>query len=269
MSVTFTPISQNDWIHEIPTEDTDVQLNSMLFLARKALKCFTNTPVAAFNEEHAQAFQRVYDMLAVAVPQIVHNQHASSAKGNAAEKSYDDMIADAFPQCQLYDTSHQPRSGDRVLACNDQKVIIEYKDYSRPVPSKEIAKFERDLKENSAKVGIMCVFESHICKKPTNKTSIEHVGDAVAIYVPHAGRDGSKLLIALEFAIWMLKHNANSNACDKEAFARIALSCIDEVDTLVRDLASISEHMQKEMNRLNESRLTALTTLRARLGQLM
>lgn len=269
MSITFTPIPQNEWIHELPVQERDVQLNSMLFLARKALTC-TTAPMAAFTQEHAHAFQRVYDMLALAVPQIVHSKHASSTKGNTAETSLDDMIADAFPHCQLHDMSHQPRSGDRMLQCNDHKILIEYKDYTRPVPSKEVAKFERDLKENSARVGVMCVFETHICKKATNKTTIEHVGDAVAIYVPHAGRDGAKLLIALEFAMWMLRQqSSNSDACNKEVFARTALACIDEVDTLVRDLASISEHMQKEMHRLNESRLTALTALRTRLSELV
>ena len=267
MSVTFTPISQNEWIHDIPIQERDVQLNSMLFLAQKALTN-TSAPVAAFGQEHAQAFQRVYDMLAAAVPQIVQNKHVSSTKGEAAEKSLDEMITDAFPHCQLFDMSHQARSGDRILSCNDQKVLIEYKDYSRAVPSKEVAKFERDLKENSARVGIMCVFDTHICKKVTHKTTIEHVGEAVAIYVPHAGRDGAKLLIALEFAIWMIGQKASKSECNKETITRIACSCIDEVDTLVRDLASISEHMQKEMNRLNEARLSALTALRTRLHQL-
>lgn len=265
MSVTFTPSTANAWIFNVPAAEFDIQLNAMLFLAHKAMQQAAPAPV--FGTEHAQAFQRVYDMLSAAVPQIVQTQHSSRAKGASAEKSMDDLISDSFPSWQLRDMSHVPHCGDRMLSLDERRILIEFKDYARAVPTKEVEKFERDLRENSARVGVMVVFDTHISKKHVSKMSIEVVGDSVAMFVPHAGRDGVRLLLALEFATWLARQSNVATGSDQPW--RTAAACLNDVDTLQRELSMVSEHLSREIARLNEARCTHLSALRTRLHSVL
>lgn len=261
----------NAWLYDVDAKDLNAHINSLIFLARQATQhLHANALSATFSAEHARAFQRVYDMLSAAMPHVVQTQHASSSKGAAAERALDERIADSFPDWTLHDTAQQARCGDRLLVMDAKRIMIEYKDYKNTVPSKEVQKFERDMRACSVQVGVMCVFQTNIARKPAHKITFSCVGNAIAIFLPNADREGTKLLLALEFATWLsCSYKSNNDVThETDKILQIASECLGEVDTLQRELATVADHMAREQQRLNEARLTCLTSLRTRLEQI-
>ena len=262
-ALTFGVWAANDWLHEVPEDTMETQVNSMLFLAHQCMQRAEAT-TQGMSSEHAQAFQRIHDMLSAVMPKMAQAAYASSTKGAIGEESMDDTIAQAFPQCRLRDTSGLAHGGDRILETYHGNILIEFKDYQSAVPDREAQKFMRDVRECGCKFGVMCSFDTHIARKPRDRLTIEKVGSTTVVYIPRAGRDGKRLLCALEFAIWELSQN-HSSASESARDAQLAAGCLQEVDALYRELSASIDRLQKEIHKIGELRSNSLASLRANL----
>lgn len=253
-TVAFRPSpAVSAWLATVPTEHWECEINGALALARTV-----TTEAAAhdrYSAQTAEGFDRIAGLITQALPA------AGASKGGAAERSLDEYIVEAFPSWQLDECSAEKRRGDRVLRQGQHSVLLEVKDYSGTVPSREVDKFERDLRSNSSQVGVFLVLESNIARKPHGRISLQRVDDKLAVYVPQCSRDGWRAIAALEFATWLCVQ------CTNPATANTMAQCLDEVDGLYRELGAIADRLNADVVKLNEVRVGALVKLRARLAR--
>ena len=66
-------------------------------------------------------------------------------------------LAELMPDSAFTDTSKQEHVGDFLISANNYNVMVECKNYSGPVPSKEVTKFREDLVglRDKVRLGIM------------------------------------------------------------------------------------------------------------------
>ena len=62
-----------------------------------------------------------------------------------------------MPDSAFTDTSKQEHSGDFIIATDEYRVMVECKNYSAPVPTKEVVKFKEDmyLLRDKVRMGLM------------------------------------------------------------------------------------------------------------------
>lgn len=270
--ISFRVSPANSWIHEIPMEERDFRINSMLHLARRAESAVIPTVAPpGMDDEMRAAMQRLHDKMDVAIPHALHVRHNSSAKGNAAEATLDETIAEHFPSLILTDSSQTPHHGDRMLVDNlgEVSIMIEYKDYRTPVPTAQVTKFERDARETGVTIALMVAFETHIARKPKNRLSIEQRGATTLVFLPNAGRDGSRLLPVLVWAEWVCRRQYHAAQTHVDHVRPTAEAAVQAIDEAARELQLITDHLRSDLERLDRVRLAQLTAIRTRLGGLM
>jgi len=77
-----------------------------------------------------------------------YENKGSTIKGATGEMDMMTLIQKHTSWRNVEDTSKLPHSGDMRCNINEVSVMIEVKNYSRDVPSKEVVKFLRDMEEN-------------------------------------------------------------------------------------------------------------------------
>lgn len=295
---TVTILPENEWVLDVKDEkertfvanaamyagqhifrrNEEIVQGTSLSLAQKRAFSEQTSALVALRNEHRDAlkqsaceqrdgFAKVADLLKVAIPASIQAQHNSSVKGKQGERCLDEKIVQQFGgRSVLTDCSGKAHAGDRLLG----SVLIEYKDYANTVPAKEIDKFSRDMLESSALIGILCSFTSHFAKFPSDRASFLKVGDKVIVLLPNAGHDGEKLLLALEWAHWVIDTTKKEDPqqCNVQRLVSMSQDILSDIDTLARDLSQISDHMKKELARLDNSRMQTIASMRARLDMI-
>ena len=66
------------------------------------------------------------------------------------------------PRARVQTTAHRPKSGDFMVETQVGRIIAEAKNYSRPVPRKEVEKLERDLEVCVAAAGLLIALGSGV-----------------------------------------------------------------------------------------------------------
>jgi len=90
----------------------------------------------------------------------------SSEKGKAGEKEIDTLFAELTSWGPLTNTSKQVHGTDRSCTIRNCRTLIEVKNYSNTVPTKEVEKFYRDMEQHQdAPLGIILSLHSDICGK--------------------------------------------------------------------------------------------------------
>jgi hypothetical protein len=263
-TVELEVLPENDWILEIPREERNFKLNAMLYMS----KCSMQPPPAAdMSFEQRQEFTAMRELIHMAVPQMIQTQSNSSIKGKRSERALDDVLSTHFGgRCKLTDCSHAAHAGDRQLGDN---ILVEYKDYSGTVPTREIDKFCRDVAESNAKIGVLCSFASHFARHTDSAPSFLEVNEKVIVLLPHAGYDGEKLILTLEWALWYLGSTENQEASSDAKIAKnvlhISKGLLGDVQSGARDLSQTSDALKRGVQKLDDTRSQLISNMRARL----
>jgi hypothetical protein len=266
-------LDENSWILQIPEAERTLAANAAMYFGH----LFMEQSKQNFNHvehskvdmtaEQREAFSRLEGLLRMAVPTMIQQQQNSSIKGKRGENSLDELLAQHFGgRSKITDCSSLAHSGDRMIGSD---ILIEYKDYSSTVPTKEIDKFLRDMQESSTRVGILCSFNSKFARHADGRPSFINSGDKVVVLLPNCGHDGDKLVVAIEWALWFVSQTRDSKDDTlNETLLKISKDIVGDVDSLARELSQCSEHMKKEIQRLDSARNHALNALKIRLDVL-
>ena len=101
-----------------------------------------------------------------------------------------------------------------------------------------------------------------------NALEILH-NDGPLAHPPNCGHDGDKLVVAIEWALWFVSQTRDSKEDTfNETLLKISKDIVGDVDSLARELSQCSEHMKKEIQRLDSARNHALNALKIRLDVL-
>ena len=264
-------LDENAWLRDVPEGERVLAANAAMYFGHKLEEESRRSASRAAAEEGSrmtgeqrEAFSRLEGMLRLAVPAMIKQESNSSAKGRRGEAALDDLPAQHFGgRAGVVDCSAAAHAGDRMVGSS---VLIEYKDYASTVPTKEIEKFLRDMRESSARVGVLCSFQSKFARFPDGRPSFLNEGDKIIVLLPSCGYDGDKLVVAVEWALWYVGHSSSPRGGDlHEAVLKLSTDTVGEVDALARELSQCSDHMKREIQRLDAARNHALEALRVRL----
>lgn len=122
----------------------------------------------------------------------------SSTKGNVSESEVYSMLLSIFPTDEVLQVGTETATCDfRVNRRNKNKptILVENKDYAKPVSTGEVAKFERDL-QTQKHHGIFLSQKTPITYK--ENFQIDIIKGLIHVYVPNANYDTAKLKIAVD-----------------------------------------------------------------------
>jgi hypothetical protein len=111
--------------------------------------------------------------------------HVSSEKGKQGEKEFEEVCLEYTGWGPLINTSKETAATDRrgvIKGCN---VMFEIKKYKDNVPTSQVVKFVRDMKENSGSpLGVFISLNSNICNKLDKYIHVEWTEDSqMLVYI--------------------------------------------------------------------------------------
>lgn len=119
--------------------------------------------------QHAKAYselKEIYDKETARIRKENDKSYVSSEKGKQGEKEFEEVCAEHTTWEPLRNTSKEPHATDRRGTIKGCPTMFEIKKYKENVPTKEIVKFQRDMKENpSSPFGVFVSLTSDICNK--------------------------------------------------------------------------------------------------------
>jgi len=153
----------------------------------------------------------------------------AKTKGGEYETIFRDKLVAAFGTGDAFRLEETSKSGighagDFLMTWGNYTILWEVKNYDRPVPSSEVEKFKRDMKEHKhIKIGVMISRYTPI----TNKTSkgdreIEFLEGKMLLYLSNfdAMSDDMLPLLLLLFRLWWESERSEEEQESKEATIR-------------------------------------------------
>jgi len=202
-------------------------------------------------------------------------KHNSSTKGNVSEIELFTILQQIFPIDEVIDTRSETASGDYIvkrLYLNKPAIMFENKDYTRPVSTDEVAKFERDIAKHKCH-GVFLSQNSNITYKENFQIDVRN--GSILVYIPNTQYNADKIRIAVD-TIDHLSQKLELFKAQTDHSAGIQLPK-DDFDELVEEYAlfsqkksqiieSIRSSAKQTIDRLEEFQLMAIKKILTRNG---
>jgi len=121
----------------------------------------------------------------------------SSKKGKLSENLLSNVLSDAFPLAEIQDVGKTKETGDIImLRKNKAKILIENKDWTRPIVNAEVQKFIRDVEIQKCH-GLFLSQNVGICSKDNYEIDILE-GNLVTVYIHNVNYDPEKIRIGVD-----------------------------------------------------------------------
>lgn len=139
--------------------------------------------------QHAKAYlelKEIYDKETAKLRKENDKSHVSSEKGKQGEREFEEICKD-YGWGELKNTSKESHATDRRGSIKGCPTMFEIKKYKDNVPTKEVVKFQRDMKENgSSPFGVFVSLTSDICNKLDKYIHIEWTEEyQLLVYINH------------------------------------------------------------------------------------
>lgn len=214
-------------------------------------------PLKQIVSQQSESVNEIKDVF----EQLVSYRNNSSKKGQLSEIISIRKLQLSYPGSQFEDTSKIPHSGDCHGTIGKYKILYEFKDYTNPVPKKEIEKFHRDLKASGYRIGVFCSNLSMITgKKVIDWELIDN--HTVVVYISGMGMNGhgsvmgTQLLIALvETMVYDTQKGyvARQDICIDTSLERFTdlvddyCNCVNHFDAILLRLSETKDTLAKAM----------------------
>ena len=154
----------------------------------------------------------------------------SSAKGKMSENLVLNTLKDMYPNAEIYSVGQTKETCDIMLVRNNKpKILVENKDWRRPVIQEEVKKFMRDIELQKCS-GLFLSQNTTITTKDNFEINV-HDGN-VLVYVHCANNDPEKIKIALDII---------------DAFSN-TLKLLEEESCSEQDMNTISKEVTDHIN---------------------
>ena len=196
------------------------------------------------------------------IEKITGKIHTSSTKGKIAEGFLEQTLKELYPEDIVQVTASTAHESDiQLISSNYPTILIESKNYTNPVPSKEVEKFKIDLDRTNIKFGIFYSFGTTITGKP--KFIIESYKDKYILYLPNITFESSLINISVLMIRKIAMMLDNSNNYNKDLIFQKAseiINIIKELDILYDNLSRTKFELVKQKKTIIESLDTIHTT---------
>ena len=123
-------------------------------------------------------------------------QCGSNSKGKLGENKLEIILSELYPNASIVNTSGSTASGDFIIERNNQnKILIDTKDYETCVPIKEVTKIVRDIELHNCS-GILISQNSGIAQK--NNFEINLHNNNIIVFIHNANYDPMKIKLAVD-----------------------------------------------------------------------
>lgn len=121
----------------------------------------------------------------------------SSKKGKISENLLSNVLSDAFPLAEIQDVGKTKETGDIImLRKNKAKILVENKDWTRPIVNAEVQKFIRDVEIQKCH-GLFLSQNVGICSKDNYEIDILE-GNLVTVYIHNVNYDEEKIRVGVD-----------------------------------------------------------------------
>ena len=121
----------------------------------------------------------------------------STYKGSMAENKIETIINTVYPSAEVKRTSSEEKSGDFIMSRENQvPILFEIKDYNRNIPSEEVNKFIRDVKEKDM-CGVFISISTGISKKRNFQIDISD-NNNIMVYIHNMNYESDKIKLCVD-----------------------------------------------------------------------
>jgi hypothetical protein len=180
---------------------------------------------------------------------------SSKAKGSEYEAAFADKLKATYGVCErfrLVDTAHVGigHAGDYLMGIGDHTILWEMKDYDRTVPSAEVEKFRRDVKENAdVRIGVMVSRGTAITGKASDR-EVEFLEGKMLLYLANfeAMSDDTLSSLMFLFRIWW---SVDKGVTTEEEDSKIV--AIRQIEALYKDATEARVEWRKHKSQLDDT----------------
>ncbi len=121
----------------------------------------------------------------------------SSKKGKISENFLNNVLAEVYPLAEIQDVGKTKETGDIMfLRKSKPTILIENKEWTRPIVNQEIVKFERDV-EIQKTHGLFLSQNTGICSKDNYEVNLIN-SNQVVVYIHNVNYDPDKIKIGVD-----------------------------------------------------------------------
>jgi len=192
----------------------------------------------------------------------------SSNKGKMSENLVLNTLKDLYPNAEIYSVGQTKETCDIMLVRNNKpKILVENKDWRRPVIQEEVKKFMRDIELQKC-CGLFLSQNTTITTKDNYEINV-HDGN-VLVYVHCANNDPEKIKIALDIidsfsnTLKLLEEEScseeNMNTISKEVTDHINAEYQNFLSKKNKTIKMAKEFIQTLVKQLDEFSVPSLET---------
>ena len=162
----------------------------------------------------------------------------SSNKGKMSENLVLNTLKDMYPNAEIYSVGQTKETCDIMLVRNNKpKILVENKDWRRPVIQEEVKKFMRDIELQKC-CGLFLSQNTTITTKDNFEINV-HDGN-VLVYVHCANNDPEKIKIALDIidAFFNTLKLLEEESCSEENMNTISKEVTDHINAEYQNFLS-------------------------------
>ena len=191
----------------------------------------------------------------------------SAKKGKLSENLVFNYINNRFPEYSLEETRHTPHSGDAILTIPSQlkniKIMIEIKNYSKPVDREEVEKLIYDMKFKRIRFAIiMSLRSTFIGKKYLAFEEFNYSNEKyIILYVPLVGTDVYKIdcsILLMKRIIKLENTGLNESLISKEYI----YNELKNLDSLITNISNMKQNYKKMENSIKDNLSNYFTLIR-------
>lgn len=121
----------------------------------------------------------------------------SSKKGKISENLLSNVLAEVYPLAEVEDVGKTKETGDIILLRNNKpKILVENKDWTRPIINQEVQKFVRDVEIQKCH-GLFLSQNVGICSRDNYEINILE-GNLVVVYIHNVNYDPEKIRVGVD-----------------------------------------------------------------------
>ena len=167
----------------------------------------------------------------------------SSYKGQIAENQIESILNTLYPYADIKRTADEGKSGDFIMMRKDTlPILFEIKDYNRNVPTDEVNKFIRDVKDNNM-CGIFISISTGICKKNNFEIEISE-NNNIMLYIHNMNYDSDKIKIGVDIIDNLYSRLKLNNKDDIKISSEILNQINKEYNILITKRLQTIEHIK-------------------------
>lgn len=139
---------------------------------------------------------KVSESLNTSVNSLLHKFENSSSKGQLSENLLFNVLGDLYPTAEVVQVGQTKETGDIMLRRNDRPtVLVENKDWTRPVPQNEVSKFIRDVEIQRCSGIFLSQNGGITCRE---NFEVEIINGRVLVYVHEVRNDPVLIKMAVD-----------------------------------------------------------------------